>query len=70
MNFFIHFSLNNRSTLPAHMQYLTNNRLSPVTFSQVNIDKIIQNLESSNMQTHNNTSLVYLKFVVLKSLNR
>ena len=39
--------INNVTTFPIHIQYLTNNRLSPVTFSQDDIAKIIQNLESS-----------------------
>ena len=37
--------INNASTLPTHIQYLTNSRLSSVTFSQDVIAKIIQNLK-------------------------
>ena len=37
--------INNGSTLPTHIQYMTNNRLSSVT-SQDDIAKIIQNLDS------------------------
>ena len=53
--------INNGSTLPAHMQYLTNNRLSSVTFSQDDIAKIIQNLDSSKAHGHDNTSIRMLK---------
>ena len=56
------FSLiNNGSTLPTHMQYLTNNRLSSVTFSQDNIAKIIQSLDSGKAHGHNNNSIRILK---------
>ena len=43
------------------MQYLTNNRLPPVTFCQDNIAKIIQNLESSEAHGHDNISPRILK---------
>ena len=64
--FFIFFSkqcslLNNGSTLPTHMQYLTNNRLSSVAFSQDDIAKIIQNLTSGKVQGHDNISIRMLK---------
>ena len=36
--------INNASTLPTQVQYLTNNRLSSVVFSQDDTAKIIQNL--------------------------
>ena len=56
------FSLiNNGSTLPSHMQYLTNNRLSSVTFSQDDIGKIIQSLDSGKAHSHNNNSIRMLK---------
>ena len=38
--------VNNGSTLPTHMQYLTNNRLSSVILSEDDIAKTIQNLDS------------------------
>ena len=53
--------INNGSTLPTHMQYLTNNRLSSVTFSQDDIAKIIQNLDSGKPHGHNNISIRMLK---------
>ena len=43
------------------MQYLTNNRLSSVTFSQDDIAKIIQNLDSGKAHGHDNTSIRMLK---------
>ena len=43
------------------MRYLTNNRLSSVTFSQGNIAKIIQNLDSIKAQGHGNISKGMLK---------
>ena len=43
------------------MQYLTNNRLSSVTFSQGDIVKIIQNLDSGKAHGHNNISRRMLK---------
>ena len=43
------------------MQYLTNNRLSSVTFSQDNIAKIIQNLDSGKAHGHDNISIHILK---------
>ena len=53
--------INNGSTLPTHMQYLTNNRLSSVTFSQNDIAKIIQNLNSGKTHGHDNISIRMLK---------
>ena len=44
--------INNGSILPTHMQYLTNNRLSSVNFSQGDIAKIIQNLDSGKAHGH------------------
>ena len=56
------FSLiNNGSNLPTHIQYLANNRLSSVTFSQDDIAKIIQNLDSGKAHGHNNISMHMLK---------
>ena len=53
--------INNGSTLPTRMQYLTNNRLSSVTFSQGDIVKIIQNLDSGKAHGHDNISRRMLK---------
>ena len=39
------FLISNSSKLLSHIQYLTDNRLSCVSFSQDNIAKIIQNLD-------------------------
>ena len=43
------------------MQYLTNNRLSSVTFSEDDIAKIIQNLDSGIVHGHDNISIGMLK---------
>ena len=53
--------INNGSTLPTHVQYLTNNRLSSITFSQDDIAKIIQNLDSGKAHGHDNISIRMLK---------
>ena len=52
------FSLiNTGSTLPTHMPYLANNRLlSSVTFSQDDIGKVVQNLDSGKAHGHNKQS--------------
>ena len=63
LNFSIHFFskqcflISNRSTLPTHMQYLTNDRLSCVTFSQDVIVKIIQSLDPGKAHGHDNISI-------------
>ena len=52
------FSLiNNRNTLSTHMQYLANNHLSSVIFSQDDIAKIIENLDSSQAHGHDYISI-------------
>ena len=53
--------INNGSTLPTHMKYFTNNRLSSIIFSQDNITKIIQNLDSGKAHGHDNISIHMLK---------
>ena len=53
--------INNRSTLPTHLQYLNNNHLSSVTFSQGDIAKIIRNVDSGNPHGHDNISIRMLK---------
>ena len=63
--------INNGSTLPTHIQYLTNNRLSFITFSQDDIAKIIQNLDSGKAHGHDNISILMLKMcgsAIYKSL--
>ena len=49
------------STLPTHMQCLTNFPLSSITFSQDDIAKIIQSLESGKAYSHDNISIRMLK---------
>ena len=43
------------------MQYLTNNRLSSITFSQEDIAKTIQNLDPGKAHGHDNISIRMLK---------
>ena len=67
--------INNASTLPTHIHYLTNNRLSSVTFSQDHIATIIQNLGET--QGHDNIYIgIYIEMLklirgpaILKSLD-
>ena len=64
--------INNASTLPTHIHYLTTNRLYSVTFSQDDIAKIIQNLVSGKVHGHNNISIRMLKIcgpAILKPLD-
>ena len=49
------------STLLTYMQYLTNNCLSSITFSQNDISGIIQNLDSGKTDGHDNISIRMLK---------
>ena len=44
-----------------YIQYLSNNRLSSVTFSQEDIAKIIQNLHLGKVHGHDNISIRMLK---------
>ena len=65
------FLLNNGSNLPTYIQYLTNNRLSSVTFSQDDIAKINQNLDSGKARSYDNISILMLKtcgFAIYKPL--
>ena len=55
------FLIKNGSTLPTNIQHLTNNCLSFVTFSQDDIAKIIQNLDSGKGHGHENISIRMLK---------
>ena len=46
---------------PLHLQCLTDNCLSSASFSQANVAKIIQNLDSNKAHDHNNISNRMLK---------
>ena len=56
--------INNGSTLSKCMQYLTNSRLLPVTFSKDHIPKIIQNLAWRKEHCDDNISIRMLKICV------
>ena len=51
----------NNSSLPADVNYITDKRLSTVTFSAKAIGKIIQNLDSNKAHEHDNISIRMLK---------
>ena len=51
----------NNSSLPADVNYITDKRLSTVTFSARDIGKIIQNLDSNKAHGHDNLSIRMLK---------
>ena len=53
--------IKNSSELPSHLHYLTDNRLSSVSFSQDDIAKIIQNLDPNKAHGHDNISIRMLK---------
>ena len=53
--------IKNSSKIPSHLHYLTDNRLSSVSFSQDSIAKIIQNLDPNKAQGHDNISILMLK---------
>ena len=53
--------IKNSSKLPSHLHYLTDNRLSSVSFSQNDIAKIIQNLDPNKAHGHDNISIRMLK---------
>ena len=53
--------IKNSSKLPSHLHYLTDNRLSSVSFSQDDIAKIIQNLDPNKAHGHDNISIHMLK---------
>ena len=56
--------IKNSSELPSHLHYLTDNRLSSVSFSQDDIAKIIQNLDPNKAHGHDNISIRMLKICV------
>ena len=51
----------NNSSLPADVNYITDKRLSTVTFSARDIGKIIQNLDSNKAHGHDKLSIRMLK---------
>ena len=53
--------MKNRSTVLTHKQYLNNDLLSSVTFSQDDVAKIIQKLDSGKAHAHDNISKGMLK---------
>ena len=54
----------NNSSLPADVNYITDKRLSAVTFSVRDFGKIIQNLDSNKAHGHNNLIIHMLKICV------
>ena len=53
--------IKNSSKLPLHLHYLTDNRLSSVSFPHDDIAKIIQNLDRNKAHAHDNISIRLLK---------
>ena len=53
--------IKNSSKFPLHLHYLTDYRLSSVSFSQDDIAKIIQNLDPNKAHGHDNISIRMLK---------
>ena len=53
--------ISNNSSLPADVNYITDKRLSTVTFSARDIGKIIQNLDSNKAHGHDNLNIRMLK---------
>ena len=53
--------ISNSSKLPSHIQYLTNNCLSCVSFSNDKIAKVIQNLDPNKAHDHDNIGMRMLK---------
>ena len=53
--------ISNSSKLPSHIQYVIDNRLSCVSFSNGKIAKVIQNLDPSKAHGHDNISMCMLK---------
>ena len=52
--------IKNAGFLPTHIQYLTNNSLSSVTFCQDDMAKIIRNLDSAKAQDKFRIILAYV----------
>ena len=53
--------INNSSELPRKLEYLTQSRLSSVTFSEDDIEKLIQNLDPNKAHGHDQISIRMLK---------
>ena len=53
--------INNSSELPSKLEYLTQSRLSSVTFSKDDIEKLIQNLDPNKAHGHDQISIRMLK---------
>ena len=49
--------ISNSSKLPSHIQYLTDNHLSCVSFSHCIIAKVIQNMDPNKARAHGNISI-------------
>ena len=61
----------NNSKIPSYLYCLPNNRLCFVSFSQDDIDKLIQNLDPNKAHDHDNISMRMLKiccYSIYKSL--
>ena len=56
--------MSNDSKLPSNFTLYTDNRLSAVTFSQEDIGKIVQNLNSNEARGHDNISIRMLKNMI------
>ena len=64
--------IKNSSKLPSHLHYLTDNRLSSVSFSQDDIAKIIQNLDPNKAHGYDKAhgyEFACSKYVILPSTN-
>ena len=53
--------ITNSSKLPSHIKYLTDNRLSLVSFCHDKIAKVIQNLDTNKAHGHDNISIRMVK---------
>ena len=57
----LHSLISNSSKIPPYIQYLTDNRLSSVSFSLDKIKKVIQNLDPNKVHGHDNINIRMLK---------
>ena len=53
----LHSLISNSSKIPPYIQYLTDNRLSSVSFSLDKIKKVIQNLDPNKVHGHDNINI-------------
>ena len=58
------YLMSNASKLPSNFTLYTDNRVSAVTFSQEDISKIVQNLNSNEAHGHDNISIRMLKNMI------